>query len=305
MEQSRLAARSRAGSRTARLGLYANILLTVGKLAAGYLANSRALIADALHSASDIATDICVMVGFHFAGKPPDSHHRWGHGKFETLYSQIVGVFLIAAGIGIGIDAIHTIIDARAGQIIPRPGLLALVAAFVSIVVKEFMYQITAKQARKLESASLMANAWHHRSDALSSIGAFLGIGGARFLGEQWRILDPLTAVIVSIIVIYTGWKITFDAIKELLETSLPHSTEDRIMEVILSVKGVSNPHKLRTRKVGHAYSIEVHIEVQPEMTVRVSHDIATHVQDALESEFGPDTFTIVHVEPCETCKYG
>ncbi len=298
MEEQALQLRGKKGSRVARLGLYANILLTSAKFAAGYFGRSRALIADALHSASDIVTDITVMLGFYFSSQPPDERHRWGHGKFETVASQIVGVFLIAAGIGIGYSAVESIIAFFEGQSIERPGLIAIFAAIISVLIKEFMYRVTARRAQELDSKALLANAWHHRSDALSSVGALIGVGCARFLGEGWRVLDPVTAVIVSIIVIITGGGILLDAMKELLETALPRDVEERIIRIICEVPGVCNPHKLRTRRVGHAYSIEVHIEVSPDMTVKDSHDIATDVQNVLEAEFGVDTFSIVHVEP-------
>ena len=298
-----LKARSQKGSRTAVLGLGANILLTIGKFLAGYFGHSRALIADALHSASDISTDITVMIGFHFSAKPADEGHRWGHGKFETISAQVVGVVLVVTGFFIGLNATQSIIDGVFGEAIPKPKYIALVIAFASLLVKEIMYHITAKKARELNSKSLMANAWHHRSDAFSSLGTVIGISGAIFLGEFWRILDPITALFVSFIVIATGVKIVSDAVSELLETALPKEKEDKIMSIITSVKGVSNPHKLRTRHIGHSISIDCHIEVPSKMSVLDAHNISNLVQDALEAEFGLETYIIIHVEPCEWCE--
>jgi cation diffusion facilitator family transporter len=278
--------------------MWLNILLTLFKFIAGIVGMSQALIADALHSTSDFATDIVVLFGFHFVKKPVDDCHDYGHGKFETLSSFIVGISLIVTGFYIAWGGISGIIGHYRGNISPAPALLAILAALVSIIAKEYMYRKTNRVGKEIQSPALIANAQHHRSDALSSIGVLFGVLGARFLGESFRVLDPLAAVIVSYIVIKVAFSICFNAIRELLEESLPKSIEDEIMEILSGVDGVHYPHSLRTRRIGANYAIDVHIEIKKDMSVEKAHSISDIAESKLFEKYGKDTIVNIHIEP-------
>ena len=240
--------------------MFVNIVLFAFKLAAGIVGRSGAMIADAVHSASDFVTDIIVLAFVRVSAKPRDEDHDWGHGKYETLASLIIGVALFAVGVEILVESAERIADVVAGEQLPRPGAIAVVAAAVSIVVKEALYHYTVRVGRRMESPSVVANAWHHRSDALSSIGALVGIGAAHFLGEKWRIADPIAAIVVAALIIKVAYELCNVAASELLEKSLPKDVEDEILAIISSTPNVCNPHNLRTRRIGRAIAIEVHL---------------------------------------------
>lgn len=280
------------------LGGVVNLVLLACKFAAGILAHSAAMIADAVHSLSDFFTDIIVVVFVKISSQKEDSDHPYGHGKFETLATVIIGLVLALVGLGIMRNGVTLVISVVKGQTLEAPGTLALTAAIISILAKELIYRYTIKQGKKFNSPSVIANAWHHRSDAFSSIGTALGIGGAILLGEKWRVLDPIAAIVVSLFIL----KVAFDLIKtgmdELLEKSLPQETEEKIIETILSVPGISSPHHLRTRRIGRSYSIDVHIRMDGNMTLHQAHTLATEVERALRQEFGEDTFINIHAEP-------
>lgn len=204
--------------RVTLLGMFVNIALFLFKLVAGIVGRSGAMIADAVHSASDFATDIVVLAFVRISAKPRDDDHKWGHGKYETLGSLIIGVALFAVGVEILIGSGQKIAAVVAGEVIPRPGFIAILAAAISIVVKELLYQYTIRIGRKLDSPSVVANAWHHRSDALSSIGALLGIGAAYLLGEKWRIADPIAAIVVAALIVKVSYDLCRTALADLLE---------------------------------------------------------------------------------------
>ena len=280
------------------LGMLVNILLFIFKLVAGILGRSGAMIADAVHSASDFATDIVVLVFVRISSKPRDDDHKWGHGKYETLASLIIGVALFAVGIEIFVDSAEKIAAVIAGEIIPRPGAIAIVAAATSIIAKEALYQYTMRVGRKIDSPSVIANAWHHRSDALSSIGTMIGIGGAIWLGEKWRILDPLAAVVVSLFIVKVAVELIKPCIDELVERSLPEEVENRIYELILSFPQVSSPHHLRTRRIGSYIAIEVHVRMDGAMPLSEAHGLASSIEARLKEEFGKNTHVGIHMEP-------
>lgn len=280
------------------LGMFVNIILFVFKLAAGIVGRSGAMIADAVHSASDFATDIVVLAFVRISAKPRDDDHKWGHGKYETLGSLIIGVALFAVGVDILIDSAEKIAAVVGGEVLPRPGIIAIVAAAVSIVAKELLYQYTVRVGRKLDSPSVVANAWHHRSDALSSIGALLGIGAAYFLGEKWRIADPIAAIVVAALIIKVAYDLCRTALAELLEKSLPREVEDEILSIISSMPNVYKPHNLRTRRIGSDIAIEVHIRVDGSMTVFESHEISREIENKLRERFGAKTAVAIHIEP-------
>lgn len=280
------------------LGMFVNMILFVFKLVAGFLGRSGAMIADAVHSASDFATDVVVLAFVRISAKPRDDDHKWGHGKYETLASLIIGVALFAVGVEILLDSAEKIKAVTEGEVLPRPGAIAIIAAAVSIVAKEALYQWTVRVGKKTESSSVVANAWHHRSDALSSIGALLGIGAAYFLGEKWRIADPIAAIVVAALIIKVAIDLCSTALAELLEKSLPKEVEEEILAIILATPNVYKPHNLRTRRIGSDIAIEVHIRVDGNMSVFASHEISKEIERALRARFGERTAVAIHIEP-------
>ena len=284
-------------------GAVVNLLLTACKIMAGIFGRSAAMIADGVHSLSDLSSDAVVLIFTRISSKAKDRDHEFGHGKFETLATVIISLILIVVGAKLmsnGIKSIHACID---GEVLPRPGFIALAAAVVSIVSKEILYQWTAAVGRKTGSTAVMANAWHHRSDALSSIGALLGIGGAIILGDKWTILDPITSCVISVAIIVVAVKMALPSLAELLETSLPEDIEKEIMDIASSVPGVNDIHELKTRRNGMSFIIDAHVVVDPDMTVVEAHDIATNVEEALCSRFGSETQTSIHIEPDTAAK--
>lgn len=284
--------------RTTLVGSVANLLLVVFKFIAGIVGHSAAMIADAVHSLSDFITDIIVIIFVAISGKPEDEDHDYGHGKYETLATAVIGIILFFVGVGILISGIKAIIGALQGEPLQTPSLLALIAAVISIVVKEVLYHYTVKRGKALGSSSVVANAWHHRSDALSSIGTAIGIGGAIFLGEQWRILDPIAAVIVSLFIIKVAVELFKPCIEELLERSLPAEMEQKILDIILSTPQVSSPHHLRTRRIGSYIAIEVHIRMDGQRSLSEAHQVASDIERRLKAEFGESTHIGIHMEP-------
>lgn len=280
------------------IGSLVNFLLMAFKFAAGILGHSSALVADAVHSLSDFATDIVVIVFVKISGKPEDDDHRYGHGKYETLATAIIGVVLFAVGIGLLVDGVIKVAAVLNGAILPAPSMIALIAAAVSIVSKEILYRYTVRAGKDLNSQAVVANAWHHRSDAFSSIGTLVGIGGAIFLGERWRILDPLAAIVVSAFVIKVAMELIKPCLDELLERSLPAETEKKILDIITSFPEVSSPHHLRTRRIGNHIAVEVHLRMDGHTSLEDAHTVATNVEKRLKAEFGPDTHVGIHMEP-------
>lgn len=272
--------------------------LSIFKLFAGLLGRSSAMVADAVHSLSDFVSDIVVLVLVRLSAKGQDKDHDYGHGKFETLASAIVSLLLLGVGVKLMIDGIAKIRFLAGGGVLESPAKIALWAALASIAVKEFLYQWTARVGRKENSSAVVANAWHHRSDALSSVGSALGIGGAILFGGEWVALDPITGCVISVVIVIASVKMLLPAFRELTEASLPDETEDRIMAMIQSVPGVENAHALKTRKVGPYIIVEAHIVVDPDMNVARAHSIATEVENGIRKEFGRDTQVIIHTEP-------
>lgn len=275
-----------------------NLLLLVFKFVAGITAHSSAMIADAVHSLSDFVTDIVVIAFVRISGKPQDEDHEYGHGKYETFATALIGAALLFVGVGIFADSATNIVGFMRGERLEAPGMLAFVAALVSVLSKEAVYRYTVIKGRRLNSKAVIANAWHHRSDALSSVGTMAGIGGAIFLGDTWRVLDPLAALVVSLFVVRVAWQLVKPSIDELLEKSLPKDMEDSITAVILSFKGVRSPHHLRTRYIGNTIAIEVHIRLDGSMTLSEAHDITKRIEAALKEKFGERTHIGIHMEP-------
>ena len=280
------------------IGMIWNILLTILKFIIGFISRSNALIADAVHSLSDFASDISVLIGLKVAAKPVDHDHNYGHGKFETLSAIIVGLMLFIVGIGILWNSITIIYDHFNGEVLVRPGSLALYALVASILVKEGLYQYTIKSGQTLHSQVLIANAWHHRSDAFSSIAVLIGVSGAILLGDRWVILDPISAGLVSILILKIAAQTSFNSFNELMEVSLGKERQKEILALVSEVPGVNVPHNLKTRKIGNTVAIDMHIKVDKNLSIVKAHDISTLVEDKLKDSFGTDSFISIHVEP-------
>ena len=280
------------------VGFAVNLVLAAGKLAAGVAGRSGAMIADSVHSFSDLITDVVVLVFAKISAKPQDTTHDFGHGKYETLATVIISLFLGFVGIGILRDSVRAIVWAIRGDLLPQPGMIALIAAVVSIVVKELLYQYTVRAGRRWESPSVMANAWHHRSDALSSVGTLVGIGCALFLGEKWRVADPIAALVVSIFILKIAYNLIRTGLGELLEQSLPEEVEREILDIVQCSPEVREPHNLRTRCIGAAIAIDLHIRMDGAMNVQHSHALTEEIERRLRERFGEDTIISIHVEP-------
>lgn len=279
-------------------GSIVNVVLLVFKFAAGILGHSAAMIADAIHSLSDFLTDIIVIVFVRLSSKPADHDHDYGHGKYETLATSVIGLALAVVAVLIGWDGIEKIADALQGNRLESPGIIALWAALLSITLKEWIFRATRKVANEVKSKALEANAWHHRSDALSSVGTAIGIGGAVMLGDGWAILDPIAAIVVCVLIIVTAFRIIRQSSGELLEESLPEETEDRIEQIVYQDTLVSDIHKLHTRRIGNIIAIEMHLRMPAGITLAESHVHATAIEQSLKTEFGKGTHIMLHIEP-------
>lgn len=291
-------AREKGIFRVTFIGSIVNFLLLVFKFFAGIMGHSAAMLADAVHSLSDFVTDIIVIVFVRISSKPEDAGHDYGHGKYETLATAIIGILLLLVGFGILWNGVSSIYHFVQGGALQKPGMLALIAALVSIVFKEILYQYTKFKGRELNSQAVVANAWHHRSDALSSIGTAIGIGGAILLGDRWRVLDPIAAVVVSFFIMKVAVRLLIPCVDELLEKSLPAEVEDEILDTILSFPGVSSPHHLRTRRIGSYCAIEVHVRMDGKISLEEAHCMATAIENRLKEQFGKGTHIGIHVEP-------
>lgn len=285
-------------SKVTLVGSVVNLLLVIFKFFAGVVGRSSALIADAVHSLSDFISDIVVLVFIRIAGRPVDENHEYGYGKYETLAAIIIGLILSAAGVFLLYEGIANIVDYCKGVQLEMPNGWALTAAGVSIVLKELLFQYTIRAGRKIDSQALVANAWHHRSDALTSIAAFVGIGGAMILGDRWVVLDPIAASVVSIYIIKTSIDLMKPSLGELLEKSLLLEERRDIERIIMSVPGVDGLHHLRTRRIGERRAIDVHVKMDGSMTLTRAHDIASSVESRIRSRYGASTHVTVHMEP-------
>ncbi|MBO6079943.1 MAG: cation transporter [Bacteroidales bacterium] len=279
-------------------GSLVNALLMVLKFVAGVLGNSAAMMADAVHSVSDFVTDMVVIAFVRISSKPKDKSHDYGHGKFETLATAMIGLALVIAAIGIFVSGAKQIaIWANGGQL-AQPSLIALWAALISIVLKEIIYQYTNHKAKQLDSEAMRANAWHHRSDALTSVAAAIGIGCAIFCGEKWVVFDPIASIIVAAFILKVAVDLMRNALGELMEKSLPDEVENEILDIVRSVPEVSEPHDLRTRRIGNHYAIELHILMDGNLSLKSTHDKATEIEKRLKERYGEETHVAVHVEP-------
>ena len=279
--------REREIQKVTLVGSAGNMGLFAFKLIAGILGHSSAMVADAVHSLSDFITDVIVLVFVSLSAKPQDESHDYGHGKFETIATFFIGLALVAAATGI-----------IQGAQLEAPSMLALWAALLSIVVKEILFHYTAHCGKRLNSQAMIANAWHHRSDALSSIAAAIGIGCAILLGDRWTVMDPVASVIVGFVLMNVAIKLLRTSINELTESSLNADVEREIEEIITSFPGICEPHNLRTRHIGNRIAIEAHIRMDGDISLRDAHSRATMVEQKLKERFGSDTHVTIHMEP-------
>ena len=275
-----------------------NVVLLAVKFVAGIMGHSAAMVADAVHSLSDFVTDIIVLAFVHISGKPQDKSHDYGHGKYETFAMTFVALVLLAVALGIIYEGFVKITAWANGEQLKAPGVLALWAALLSIVMKEVIFRFTIKKAKELKSQAVEANAWHHRSDALSSIGTALGIGGAIFLGQRWAVLDPVASVIVGLFIVKVSLELLKSGFGDLMEQSLPDEVEQEILQLAGSIQGVEEPHELRTRRIGSRYAIELHVLMDGDIPLSEAHDKASEVENLLRKQYGEETHVVVHVEP-------
>lgn len=280
------------------VGSVGNVALLTFKFIAGILGHSSAMIADAVHSLSDFITDVVVLVFVSISAKPQDRSHDYGHGKYETIATFLIGLALVAAATGIVVSGCLKLIAWWGGEALAAPGWIALWAALLSIVVKELIYQYTARKGKQLDSPVMIANAWHHRSDALSSIGAAVGIGGAIWLGQRWTVLDPLASIIVGLMLVRVAWELLRTSSADLTECSLPEETEQEIENIIQSFADVQEPHNLRTRRIGNRVAIEAHVRMDGSLPLHIVHERATTIERKLKERFGEQTHVTLHMEP-------
>ena len=280
------------------LGSIGNLVLLSFKFVAGIVAGSAAMVADAVHSLSDFLTDLIVLVFVRIGAKPQDADHDYGHGKYETLATLLVALALVGAAIGIIVTGSLKIARWLQGETLEMPGMLALWAALLSIAVKEILFRYTLARGKSLDSPAVVANAWHHRSDALSSIGAAIGIGGAILLGERWAMLDPLASIVVGAMLVKVAWDLLKVSTGELTDCSLSEETEREIEDIIHSFPEVSEPHNLRTRRIGNRIAIEAHVRLDGNMSLEDAHEIVSAIEHKLKDRFGKATLVTIHMEP-------
>lgn len=292
--------RIRIAQQVTWVGFFINLVLSILKIIAGITSRSAAMIADGVHSFSDFITDAFVLIFIRISGKERDQDHHYGHGKYETFATLLISIALLLVGIGIFWNGVTMVMDVLNGKELQQPGIVALIAAIVSILVKEALYWYTAIKGKKIESQAVIANAWHHRSDAFSSIGTALGIAGAIFLGPQWRILDPLAGMIVSIFILKVAFDLGKPSMHELLEQSLPESTLQEISKLVEAHPEVIFQHNLKTRRIGNIIAIDIHIKLDKNISFVHSHDVATEIEKSLRKKYGERTVTNIHTEPYE-----
>lgn len=280
------------------VGFWVNATLGAGKIAAGIAGRSGAMIADGVHSLSDFVTDVIVLVFVSLSRRRDDASHQYGHGKYETFATMLIALALLAVGVLLFMDGAEKVWRMLNGEILPRPEWIALVAVIVSIVAKEWLFRYTLACGKKIRSGAVIANAWHHRSDALSSLATLFGVAGAMFLGTQWRVLDPLAAMLVSVFIVIVSFQIGMPSVRELLEASLPADICSGMWTVIRETPGVKAFHHFRSRRNGNRIIISFHIKVDPHISVVQGHDIADNTERRLREAYSDEMIVNIHVEP-------
>jgi len=279
------------------VGMTCDIGLSALKIASGILGRSSAILADGIHSISDTVTDVLVYAMVRLSGKGVDERYRYGRGKYETLAAFLISIILVVVAIGLMSDGLQDVWTALNGETLERPHNIALAVGIVAVIIKEGLYRYTRHKGNKTGSSALKAYAWHHRADALSTAATLLGVAGAMFLGERWRVLDPIAAIAVSVLILVLAYRMGRPAVEELLEVSLPPEEQDRIATVVTGTPGVKAFHNLRTRRNGNLRVVDIHVKVDGEMSVAKSHDITRDIEQRLNNELG-EVMTNIHVEP-------
>ncbi len=288
------------GQHVTWVGFWTNAVLAVLKIGAGVIGRSGAMVADGVHSVSDFVTDVVVLTMIKISRKGANKHYAYGHGKYETFATMVIAAALAVVAVGLFYNSLKGVLDAVRGDLLPRPGIVAMIMAIISIAAKEVLFHYTTYWGRRIKSSSVVANAWHHRSDAITSVATLLGISGSMFLGEKWRVLDPVAALVVSVFIFVVAVKIGLPAVKELLEASLPKDLTTQMVKVIHQTPGVLAFHKFRTRRNGNRMILDFHIKVNPDIKVVEAHDIASDVERRLKERFGNDVICNIHIEPYE-----
>ena len=289
--------RASVATKVTVIGMAINAVLTLAKIIIGFIFNSMALVADGVHSFSDFVSDVFIILSFQFAKKPADDGHNYGHGRVEVMSEVMVSLMLLVVAVSMiksGVETISTLKN------IPytKPSLIVLSIAMISIMSKEVLYWYTLHYAKKLKSSAMEANAVHHRSDAISSVAVFIALGMALMLGPNWYILDPIIAICVAIYIIIVATKILFKSFNVLIDGAIDKNDYQKILDILNNIPNTSDPHHVRTRRIGSYIAVELHIRVNPDMKVKDAHKIATSIETKLKDEFGEDTFVSVHIEP-------
>ncbi len=289
--------RNRQEKRCTLVGMTSDVGLSVLKITTGIIGHSSAILADGIHSISDTVTDLLVYAMVRMSGKGMDERYRYGRGKYETLAAFLISILLVVVALGLMIEGVKDVWAAMQGQMLERPHLIALVVGIIAVIVKEGLYHYTRIKGRKTHSSALKAYAWHHRADALSTVATLLGVAGAMFLGERWRVLDPLVAIAVSVLILVLAYRMGRPAVEELLEVSLPQQEQDKIAAIVNGTQGVKAFHNLRTRRNGNLRVVDIHIKVDGNLSVNDSHEITRSIEQRLGDELG-EVITNIHVEP-------
>jgi len=289
--------RNHREKRCTLVGMSCDVCLSALKIGAGLLGHSSAMLADGIHSISDFVTDTLVYAFVRLSGRGIDEQYRYGRGKFETLAAFLISIILVVVALGLLVEGAGDVWAAMQGQVLERPDTIALAVGLIAIVVKEGLYRFTRHESHATSSTALGAYAWHHRADALSTAATLLGVAGAMFLGERWRVLDPLAAIAVSVLILVLAYRLGRPAVEELLEVSLPHEEVERIGDIVSGVEGVKAFHNLRTRRNGQLRVVDMHIKVDGTLNVVQSHNITRQIESRLREALG-NVMTNIHVEP-------
>ncbi|MCL2550332.1 MAG: cation diffusion facilitator family transporter [Methanimicrococcus sp.] len=289
---------SKEGARITIVGMVINLILTIVQAIVGVIGNSVALVADSMHTLSDLLTDFLVLFSIRFSEKPEDESHNFGHKKIETLASVLIGAVLFSVGLMMIYTGGTKLYSFIIGLPLEKPSVITFYVAVFVAILKELLYRYTHHIAKKLNNDMIEVNAWHHRSDAFSSVGVAAGIGIAVLLGNQWIIIDPLIAILLAFYLIYIAVKILYSSINELMEASLGTEINNEIRTAALGCRGVLNVHSLKTRKLGSSKAMDMHIMVDENLTVKEAADIQKDVEKCLRGQFGADIYVIIKIEP-------
>ena len=271
--------------------------LSALKIVTGIFGHSSAILADGIHSISDTVTDALVYAMVRLSGKGTDERYRYGRGKFETLAAFLISILLVVVALGLMIEGVKDVWGAMHGETLERPHNIALIVGIISIIVKESLYHYTRIKGKKTCSSALQAYAWHHRADALSTAATLIGVAGAMFLGEHWRVLDPIAAIAVSVLILVLAYRLGRPAVEELLEVSLPDDEKEKIKAIISNTPGVKAFHNMRTRRNGNMRIVDFHVKVDGNLSVTQSHEITREIEHQLREDLG-EVMTNIHVEP-------